>query len=201
MSVLGQPRWQERQQGAAAAHPNSHQSTPKTSGSKLGCLHRGWLAMRSTAPTQAAGRAAGPPDRLCAGGRLPPPGPLGWHHLPGRGAAQAGPGQGVAGRGRVGRLERAPRATACPTGRLRAWTTMVLHQPTRPDATDCWSAGTAPLASWPSTAAARLARPRWRFWSRSPGGAGPSKSASRPARACAAWTSTRSAAGTPGPAG
>jgi hypothetical protein len=53
--------------------------------------------MRSTAPTQAAGRAAGPPDRLCAGGRLPPPGPLGWHHLPGRGAAQAGPGQGVAG--------------------------------------------------------------------------------------------------------
>jgi hypothetical protein len=105
------------------------------------------------------------------------------------------------GRGRVGRLERAPRATACPTGRLRAWTTMVLHQPTRPDATDCWSAGTAPPASWPSTAAARLARPRWRFWSRSPGGAGPSKSASRPARACAAWTSTRSAAGTPGPAG
>ena len=105
------------------------------------------------------------------------------------------------GRGRVGRLERAPRATACPTGRLRAWTTMVLHQPTRPEATDCWSAGTAPPASWPSTAAARLARPRWRFWSRSPGGAGPSKSASRPARACAAWTSTRSAAGTPGPAG
>jgi hypothetical protein len=77
--------------------PNSHQSVTKTSGSKLGCRHRGWLAMRSTAPTQAAGRAAGPPDRLCAGGRLPPPGPLGWHHLPGRGAAQAGPGQGVAG--------------------------------------------------------------------------------------------------------
>jgi DDE superfamily endonuclease len=39
------------------------------------------------------------------------------------------------GRGSVCRPERAPRATAWTTGRLRAWTTMVPHQPTRPDAT------------------------------------------------------------------
>jgi len=50
-------------------------------------------------------------------------------------------------------------------------------------------------------AAPRLAPPRLPSWSGSPGGAGRWKSASRPARACAAWTSTRSAAGAPGTAG
>jgi SRSO17 transposase len=47
-----------------------------------------------------------------------------------------------------------------------------------------------------------MARPSpWPCWSGSPGGAGRSRSASRPARACAAWTSTKSAAGPPGTGG
>jgi hypothetical protein len=45
------------------------------------------------------------------------------------------------------------------------------------------------------------ARCRLLCWSKSPGGAGPSKSASRPARAWSARTSTRCAAGAPGAAG
>jgi hypothetical protein len=44
-------------------------------------------------------------------------------------------------------------------------------------------------------------RSRWRSWSASPDNAGGSKSASRPARAWSAWTSTRSAAGAPGTGG
>jgi hypothetical protein len=41
----------------------------------------------------------------------------------------------------------------------------------------------------------------WPSWSGSPGAAGPSRSASRPARAWSAWTSTRSVACAPGTAG
>src|SRR5215207_1027310 len=43
-------------------------------------------------------------------------------------------------------------------------------------------------------------RCRWPPWFESPGGAGPSRSASRPARAFVAWTPIRSAAGGPGTA-
>jgi DDE superfamily endonuclease len=49
----------------------------------------------------------------------------------------------------------------------------------------CWMPQPVPLASW----------------SASPGGAGRSRSASRPARAWSAWTSTRCAAGAPGTPG
>jgi SRSO17 transposase len=63
------------------------------------------------------------------------------------------------------------------------------------------SAGCSCAASWPSTTAGRPARSRWPSWSGSPDAAGPSKSASRPARAWSAWTSIRSAAGAPGTAG
>jgi hypothetical protein len=45
------------------------------------------------------------------------------------------------------------------------------------------------------------ARCRWRSLSGSLGGAGPSRSASRPPRAWSAWTSTSCAAGAPGTAG
>jgi SRSO17 transposase len=44
-------------------------------------------------------------------------------------------------------------------------------------------------------------RCRWPPWFGSPGGAGPSRSAFRPARAFVAWTPIRSAAGAPGTAG
>ena len=44
-------------------------------------------------------------------------------------------------------------------------------------------------------------RSPWPPWSGSPGGAGPSRSASRPARAFVVWTSIRSVAGAPGIAG
>jgi SRSO17 transposase len=67
--------------------------------------------------------------------------------------------------------------------------------------TGCWCAATAPPASWPSTAAGHPAPCSWPPWSGSPGGAGPSRIASRPARALSAWISIRSAAGAPGTAG
>ena len=44
-------------------------------------------------------------------------------------------------------------------------------------------------------------RSPWLPWPGSPDAAGPSRSASRPPRACVAWTSTRSVAGAPGTAG
>jgi SRSO17 transposase len=56
-------------------------------------------------------------------------------------------------------------------------------------------------ASWPSTAAGCPARRRWLCWCGSPGPGGRWRSASRPARAWWAWTSTRSAAGAPGTGG
>ena len=71
----------------------------------------------------------------------------------------------------------------------------------RQASTGSWSAATSEPASWPSTAAGHPARSRWPPWYGSPGAAGPSRSASRPARAWSAWTSTRSAAGAPGTAG
>jgi SRSO17 transposase len=52
-------------------------------------------------------------------------------------------------------------------------------------------------ASWPSTAAPHPARSRLQRWSGWPGSGGRWKSDFRPARAWSAWTSTRSAAGTP----
>ena len=109
------------------------------------------------------------------------------------GASRRGPGSGV----------RRPRRQGPPLLRLG------VHPPgrrrpaaaTREASAGCWSAATSTPASWPSTAAGRPARSRWPPWYGSPGAAGPSRSASRPARAWSAWTSTRSAAGAPGTAG
>jgi SRSO17 transposase len=105
------------------------------------------------------------------------------------------------GRGSRCRAARAPKATACTTGRSCAWTTTARPLTARPAGTGCWSAATSGPASWPSTAATPPAPPRWPSWSGSPAGAGRWRRPSRPARACVAWTSTRSAAGAPGTGG
>jgi hypothetical protein len=55
---------------------------------------------------------------------------------------------------------------------LCVWTTTVPLPAIRRGGAGCWSAATAPAASWPSTAALRPARPRWPCWSRSPAGVG-----------------------------
>ena len=63
------------------------------------------------------------------------------------------------------------------------------------------AAGPAPPdrpASWPTTPAPGRRARRWASWCGSPARAGRSRSASRPARARSAWTTTRSAARTPG---
>ena len=65
----------------------------------------------------------------------------------------------------------------------------------------CCSAVTAVPASWRSTAATPQTRCRCASWSGSPGGAGRSRSASRPARVWPGWTSIRFAAGPPGDVG
>jgi SRSO17 transposase len=67
--------------------------------------------------------------------------------------------------------------------------------------TGSWSAATTKPVSWPSTAATPLARCRWPSWSGSRAGAGPSRSASRPARDWLGWTTTRSPASAPGTGG
>jgi hypothetical protein len=61
---------------------------------------------------------------VCAGGRLPPPGPLRRRHLSGRRVAHQGPGQGVAVRvGRQGRQRPAAvRLGVCAPGRCRPTT-------------------------------------------------------------------------------
>jgi DDE superfamily endonuclease len=91
-------------------------------------------------------------------------------------------GRGAKGHRRYdGRLSNSSTATATP-----------------PASTGCSSAATPPPASWPSTAAGCLGPCRWPAWSASPDAAGGSRRRSRPARACAAWMSIRSAAGAPG---
>jgi hypothetical protein len=99
------------------------------------------------------------------------------------------------------RVERAPRATACTTGRLCAWTTTARRPWATRAGTGCWCVATAPPASWLSTAAPHPTPPRWPSWSGSRAGDGPSRNACRPARAWSGWTSIRSAAGAPGIAG
>jgi hypothetical protein len=60
-------------------------------------------------------------------------------------------GRSPRGHGSRSRAARAPKATACTTGRFCAWTTT----------TGSWSAATSAPASWPSTAATPLTRCRW----------------------------------------
>ena len=104
------------------------------------------------------------------------------------------------GAGSASRPARAPRATATTTGRSSS-STPATPALAIPGSAGCCSAATTPPASWPTTTASCPARCRWLSWSGSQASAGASKSASRPARACVAWTSIRSAAGAPGTAG
>jgi SRSO17 transposase len=68
----------------------------------------------------------------------------------------------------------------------------------RVGASGCWRVGGSRTASWPTTPASALPEPPSPSWSGSPGSAGRSRSASRPPRVRSAWTTTRSAAMTPG---
>jgi SRSO17 transposase len=65
----------------------------------------------------------------------------------------------------------------------------------------CWCAAACVPGSWPTTYAPARPACRWSPWSGWPGRAGGWRRRSRPARACAAWTSIRSAAGAPGTGG
>jgi SRSO17 transposase len=62
----------------------------------------------------------------------------------------------------------------------------------------CWCVAATPMVSWPSTAAGHRPRSRCPSSCGSPVLGGASKRPFRPARTPPAWTSTRSAAGTPG---
>jgi hypothetical protein len=75
----------------------------------------------------------------------------------------------------------------CRSGRCRS-----------PTGTGCWSAAASPTATWPTTCASARRPRRWPSWSPSPVPAGRSRSPSKPPRARSAWTTTRSAATTPG---
>jgi hypothetical protein len=122
--------------------------------------------------------------RVPAGGD--PTGPTPW------------PPGGPLGPGSASRPGAAPRATASTTGRLSTSTTATA---TPLASTGCSSAATPPPASWPSTAAGCHGACRWPPWSASPDADGGARRRSRPARACAAWMSIRSAAGAPGTGG
>jgi hypothetical protein len=144
----------------------------------------------------AAGRAGSPPARLRVGGGLRPPGPGRRRHPAHRRPAGQGPGAGVAA-DLVWHWRQRPRY--CDWAFLRLdhgpgpgerhgqhWLMVRRNQRTGELAFQrCWIP----------------ARCRWPSWSGSPGPGGRWKSASRPARACVAWTSTSSAAGAPGTAG
>jgi SRSO17 transposase len=99
------------------------------------------------------------------------------------------------GRGSACRPARAPKAIASTTGRSFAST---MHLASKQASIGSRSAATSRPASWRSTAATRPARCRLPCWSGSPGNAGGSRSAFRPARAWSAWISIRFAGGAPG---
>jgi SRSO17 transposase len=90
---------------------------------------------------------------------------------------------------------RAWQQISCGTGakghRLYQWAFVRLdHDRPAPDGqagTGSWSAATTRPASWPSTAAPRPVPPRWPSWSRSPGGAGPSRCVNHSALIYASW--------------
>ena len=143
-------------------------------------------------------RLGGPPDRLCAGGRLRPPRPGRWHHparrrpapgCPARAWQQVSCGKGAKGHRLYDwafvRLDHDGSAPDGQAGKALA------HGPPQPHHR---RAGLLPLLHAPPGTTGRPG-PRRRP-ALDGGGA-----ISRPARAWSAWTSTRSAAGAPGTAG
>ncbi|MGW3466582.1 IS701 family transposase [Streptomyces olivaceoviridis] len=94
---------------------------------------------------------------------------------------------------------------SCPPDAARRATATGRRSPSPPPAwpaiSTCWSAATAGPANSPTTAAIHPARSRCPPWSRSPAADGRSKRRSRAPRPWPDWTSTRSAAETPGTAG
>jgi len=87
--------------------------------------------------------------------------------------------------------------------RWYAWSRVALNAPVPPTdgSAGCWCAAAFAPGSWRSTPAPARPACRWSPWSGSPDPLAGGGGACRPARACAAWTSTRSAAGAPDTAG
>jgi hypothetical protein len=164
----------------------------------LGCRHRGWPAMRSTAPTPGGGPSCRPASSARCW-RSPATTGSAWVAAP-AGSTSCTP-RVPARAWRRGSAGAAPRATAWTTGRLRAWTTVVpTSQP-----------GRTPLAAGaPSPRHRRAGLVSLLHAPTDPaGGPGQGRRAALdhpsalpgPARAGAAWTSTRFAAALLGPLG
>jgi hypothetical protein len=148
-----------------------------------------WPAMRSTAPTLGCGPSWRPEaSAMC----WPWPATTGWSPPATATAPRSYSGGSRRGPGSAYPPAAAPKATATTTGRSSASTTTATtpHLAARLASAGCWWAATPGPASWPSTTAGRHARSRWPLWSGSPDAAGPSRSASRPARAWSAWTNS-----------